>query len=110
MIEVLEGGGSDLICCGEKMSLFNEKTSDEGREKHIPVVEVVNDKDIRIKVGSDPHPMEEKHYIQWIEVFDGNKTCRLFLKPGQPPEAVFKDTPANVEVREYCNLHGIWKA
>ena len=124
IVEVLEGGGADLICCGEEMTLFEEKTADEGKEKHVPVIDVVNDKDILVKVGSNPypindilvkvgsnpHPMEEKHYIQWIEAVDGENSCRHYLKPGQPPETVFHNMGPDVSVREYCNLHGLWKS
>ena len=110
IVEVLEGGGAELICCGEEMTLFEEKTADEGKEKHVPVISVVNEKDILVKVGSNPHPMEEKHYIQWIETYDGEKACRHYLKPGQSPETVFQNTGPEVIVREYCNLHGLWKA
>ncbi len=110
IVEVLEGGGADLICCGEEMSLLKGKTADEGKEKHVPVVDVVNERDIRVKVGSNPHPMEEKHYIQWIEDVDGDNSCRHYLKPGQPPETVFQNMGPDVTVREYCNLHGLWKA
>ncbi|HCY86116.1 MAG TPA: desulfoferrodoxin [Desulfobacteraceae bacterium] len=110
IVEVLEGGGAELVCCGEEMSLFEEKTADEGKEKHVPVVSALDDNSILVKVGSTPHPMEEKHYIQWIEAFDGDRTCRHCLKPGQDPETVFKDIGPDVTVREYCNLHGVWKA
>ncbi len=109
IIEVLEGGDGTLVCCGEDMILFDESTTDKGKEKHVPVIESAGD-GIKVKVGSDPHPMEEKHYIQWIEVIDGDKSCRHYLKPGQAPETVFKGLPQNVTAREYCNVHGLWKS
>jgi superoxide reductase len=65
---------------------------------------------VKVKVGSAAHPMEEKHYIEWIEVIADGKSCRQFLKPGQAPEAVFAEKAGEITAREYCNLHGLWKA
>ena len=110
IIEVLHGGQGDLVCCGENMKLFEEKAAaDEGKEKHVPVIETI-DGGVKVKVGSNPHPMEEKHYIEWVEIIDGDQSCRHYLKPGQTPEAVFKGAGANVTAREYCNVHGLWKS
>ncbi len=109
IVEVLHGGQGDLVCCGENMKLFEEKSSDEGKEKHVPVVESAGD-GVKVKVGSNPHPMEEKHYIEWVEIIDGDQSCRHYLKPGQAPEAVFKGAGPNVTAREYCNVHGLWKS
>lgn len=109
IVEVLHGGAGDLVCCGEEMKLFEEKTADEGKEKHVPVLESSGD-DVQVKVGSNPHPMEEKHYIQWIEITDGDTICKQFLKPGDDPQAVFKGVKAGVTAREYCNVHGLWKS
>ncbi len=110
IVEVLDGGAGEMSCCGEPMSLQVAKTEDAGKEKHVPVCEADGD-GVKIKVGSVAHPMEEKHYIQWIEVISGGKAYRQFLSPGQAPEAVFELACADVEiVREYCTLHGLWKA
>ena len=109
VIEVLHGGDGALVCCGENMKLFNESTTDEGKEKHVPVLEKANG-GVKVKVGSNPHPMEEKHYIEWIEVIDGEKSCRHYLKPGIAPESVFTGYGTNVTAREYCNIHGLWKS
>ena len=109
MVEVLDSGDGELVCCGQVMKLFEEKTEDQGKEKHVPVVEPVAE-GIKVTVGSTPHPMEEEHYIQWIEVIDGDKDCRHYLKPGQAPETVFKNLSPGVKVREYCNVHGLWTA
>lgn len=110
IVEVLYVGGGELVCCGQPMSLLTENTVDASREKHVPVIEKTAD-GIRVKVGAVPHPMEDKHYIQWIEVIDGEIVYRQFLKPGQAPEAGFcLKTPGKVSAREYCNLHGLWKA
>jgi superoxide reductase len=109
IVEVLHGGKGELVCCGQPMKLFKENTTDAAKEKHVPVVEKV-DGGIKVKVGSMAHPMEEKHYIEWIEVISDGKAYRQFLKPGEVPEAFFKMDAANVIAREYCNIHGLWKA
>jgi superoxide reductase len=109
VVEVLHGAEGELVCCGAEMVLFEEKTADEGKEKHVPMIETTTE-GIKVKVGSNPHPMEEKHYIEWIEVIDGETSCRHYLKPGQVPEAIFKGCSANVTAREYCNIHGVWKS
>ena len=108
IVEVIHGGGGELVCCGEAMQLLVENTVDDAREKHVPVIEQVEG-GVKVKVGDVAHPMEEKHYIEWIEIIDGDKADRQFLSPGQAPEAVFKTASANVTAREYCNLHGLWK-
>ena len=107
--EVLEGGAGGLVCCGQPMQLLVENTVDASREKHVPVIEKT-DAGIRVEVGSVPHPMEPKHFIQWIEIIADAGTYRQFLKPGDAPEAVFPVQARDVTAREYCNLHGLWKA
>jgi superoxide reductase len=109
IVEVLHGGDGDLVCCGEEMKLFEEKETDEGKEKHVLVIEVAGD-ETKVKVGSNPHPMEEKHYIEWIEIVDGDKSCRHYLNPGQAPEAVFQTQSQAVTAREYCSIHGLWQS
>jgi superoxide reductase len=109
IVEVLHGGKGELVCCGKPMVLRKENTVDAAKEKHVPVIEKV-DGGYKVKVGSVPHPMEEKHYIEWVELIADGKTYRQFLKPGQTPEAIFKIDAASVVAREYCNLHGLWKA
>ena len=91
------------------MKLFVENTTDAAKEKHVPVVEKT-DAGIKVTVGSVAHPMEEKHYIEWIELIDGDRIYRQYLKPGAPAEALFQVKAGTVTVREYCNLHGLWKA
>ena len=108
-MEVLVHGGNDLICCGAKMESLDNKTEDVGKEKHAPVIEKT-DKGIKIKVGSVTHPMEEKHYIEWIEAVWDNRTCIKFLNPGEAPEAEFEIPTMEVLAREHCNLHGLWKS
>ena len=109
IVEMVHEGKGQLICCGEPMKLFEEKTADSSKEKHVPVVEKI-DGGFKVTVGSVPHPMEEKHYIEWIEIIADGKAYREFLKPGNPPEATFMIDAEKVTAREYCNVHGLWKA
>lgn len=109
IVEVLHGGAGELVCCGEPMKLMTENTVDASKEKHVPVVEKAAG-GVTVKVGSVAHPMEEKHYIEWIEIIADGKAYRQFLAPGQAPEAFFPVEAAKVTAREYCNLHGLWRA
>jgi len=109
VVEVLHGGGGDLNCCGEAMKLLTENTVDAAKEKHVPVIEKVEG-GVKVKVGEVAHPMEEKHFIEWIEVVVAGKTYREFICPGQAPEAVFNVDGDGLWARAYCNLHGLWKA
>ncbi|EFK10108.1 superoxide reductase [delta proteobacterium NaphS2] len=108
IIEVLHGGEGELVCCGQPMKKFTENTVDAAKEKHVPVVEKTADGYL-VKVGEVAHPMEEKHYIEWIEIIADGKAYRQFLKPGAASEMVFKIDADQVTAREYCNLHGLWK-
>ena len=108
IVEVLHGGAGELVCCGQPMELLDEKTADAATEKHVPVIEKI-DGGIKVKVGSVPHPMEEKHYIEWIELLADGKAYRQFLNPGDAPEAVFTIEADSVSAREHCNVHGLWK-
>ena len=108
IIEVLHDGKGELVCCGQPMKLMTENTTDASKEKHVPVVEKVAG-GIKVKVGSVAHPMEEKHYIEWIQSIADAKSYRQFLAPGQAPEAVFPVETTSITAREYCNLHGLWK-
>ncbi len=109
IVEVLHGGGGELVCCGQPMKHFKENTVDAAKEKHVPVVEKTAE-GFKVKVGSVAHPMEEKHWIEWVELIADGKVYRQFLNPGQPPEAIFCIKADKVAAREYCNLHGLWKA
>lgn len=108
IVEVLHGGIGELVCCNRPMELLEEKTADAATEKHVPVIEKVNG-GYKVKVGSVPHPMEEKHYIEWIELLADGKAYRQFLKPGAAPEAMFNVEADSVSAREHCNVHGLWK-
>lgn len=110
IVEVTHASGGQLVCCGQPMTLLTENTVDASKEKHIPIIEKL-DNEILVKVGSVEHPMEDKHYIEWIELLFNNKVYKKFLKPGDKPEAHFKvcDTNAEFTARAYCNIHGLWK-
>ena len=109
IIEVMHGGKGELVCCGKAMKLFKENTVDAAKEKHVPVVEKTAD-GFKVKVGEVAHPMEEKHYIEWIEIIADGKAYHQLLNPGDTPEAEFKIEASQVTARAYCNLHGLWKA
>jgi len=109
IIEILHNSTGQLVCCNKPMKFYEENTVDASKEKHIPVVEKIAG-GFKVKVGSVPHPMEEKHYIEWIEVITDGKAYRQFLKPGDAPEAVFMIDASAITAREYCNLHGLWKS
>ena len=109
IVQVLTGGQGELVCCGDPMVLLPEQTADSAVEKHVPVIERTAD-GIKVTVGSVLHPMEEKHFIEWIELIVGEQVLRQALKPGVPPVAFFEGvTAATVVAREYCNLHGVWR-
>ncbi len=109
IVEVLHGGGGDLVCCGQEMERYIENAVDAAKEKHVPVIEKTAS-GVKVKVGSAPHPMEEKHYIEWIEVLADGQAYRQFLNPGDAPEAEFAIQADNVTARAYCNIHGLWKS
>ena len=109
IVEVLHAGGGALSCCGREMQLLVENTVDAAREKHVPVIEKTAT-GVKVTVGAAPHPMEEKHYLEWIELIADGKAYRQFLMPGDRPEAEFAVSAARVSAREHCNLHGLWKA
>ena len=109
IIEVLDEGQGELICCGQPMKLQTENTTEASNEKHIPVIEK-DDKGVIVKVGSIEHPMDEEHYIEWIEISTEKGSSKKFLKPGDLPQAKFPVKTENVKARAYCNLHGLWKS
>ncbi len=109
IVEVLHTGKGQLVCCGKPMVLLKENSTDAAQEKHVPVVEVSGDK-VVVKVGSAAHPMEDKHYIEWIELIADGNSYTAMLKPGQAPEATFNVAGGKLTARAYCNLHGLWKA
>ena len=108
IVEVVHAGKGQLVCCGQPMKLFVENTVDAAKEKHVPVIEKTAS-GFKVKVGDVAHPMEEKHFIEWIQLIADGRSYRKFLKPGDVPEADFDVSAAKVAAREYCNLHGLWK-
>ena len=109
IVEVFQSGAGTPACCGRPMTLLEEGVTDAAREKHVPVLEKT-EKGIKVKVGAVAHPMEEKHWVQWVELVGDNFSCTHFLKPGATPEVEFKCAcKGKVAVRAYCNLHGHWK-
>ena len=109
IVEVLHEGQGQLVCCGKPMTLLTENATDASKEKHVPVIEKTAS-GIKIKVGSAPHPMEEKHYIEWVQIIADGKSYRQFLNPGNAPEAAFDIKADKIAAREYCNVHGLWRA
>ncbi len=109
MASMVHAGAGSLVCCGAPMKLMVENTVDASKEKHVPVIEKTAE-GFKVKVGSVAHPMEQNHYIEWIEVIADGKSYRQFLNPGEAPEATFVLKAEKVVAREYCNLHGLWKA
>ena len=105
--KVVHASGGTLVCCGQPMVLQQERTADAGKEKHVPVVEKTA-AGIIVKIGGVPHPMEEKHYIEWVEVRTGESVYIRGFKPNEKPEAEFPVTSTNVKVRAFCNVHGLW--
>lgn len=109
IVEVIHAGEGELVCCGQAMKLLTENTVDAAKEKHVPVIEVCEGC-VKVSVGSVAHPMEEKHYIEWIELVADGKAYRQFLKPGEAPTATFDVAAQQITAREYCNLHGLWSS
>ncbi|BCO10668.1 desulfoferrodoxin [Desulfolithobacter dissulfuricans] len=108
IVEVLHAGAGELVCCGQPMDLVSENTVDAAQEKHVPVVEKT-DNGYKVTVGSVAHPMDEKHWIEWIELVADSIVYRQALVPGDAPEASFCVDATEVSARAYCNLHGLWK-
>lgn len=109
IVEGLHEGAGGLVCCGQNMVTMTANTVDAAKEKHVPVIEKI-DGGYRVKLGSAPHPMEDSHYIEWVELVAGAKVYRQFLNPGDAPEATFSIDAAEVTARAYCNLHGLWSS
>jgi superoxide reductase len=112
VVSVLEAHAGELVCCGKEMELLKEKTAEEeGKEKHVPIIEKTEG-GVKVKVGSVPHPMEEKHFISLIQLIDtkGNVVIGKRLKPGDKPEAEFccLASADGLRARIYCNIHGLW--
>ena len=109
IIEVLHEGNGELVCCNQPMKLQLENTVDASNEKHIPIIEK-DEQGVIVKVGSVEHPMDEDHFIEWIEISTEKGSSKKFLKPGESAQAMFPVKADNIISRAYCNLHGLWKS
>lgn len=111
VIEILHGGKGQLVCCAQPMKKMEEQTADWKNEKHVPVVNQ-DGTEIKVEVGSTPHPMEEEHYIEWIEIStDSGRVYKKFLAPGSEPGTHFllcEECDEGLVSREFCNIHGLW--
>jgi len=111
IVEVVHTGVGELVCCGQPMKLQSGKTQDEGQEKHVPIIEKIDgDSRVKIKVGGVEHPMEEKHYIEWIEIVTDDRILKKYLKPGEKPEKEFAIRAGTFTAKAYCNVHGLWQS
>ena len=107
IVEVLHNGFGELVCCNKTMKLQLEKNVDQGNEKHVPIIEEINGM-TKIRIGSVEHPMEEKHFIEWVEISTEKGYSKKFLSPGEKPNALFLTKAKNIKARAYCNVHGLW--
>ena len=108
IIEILHEGIGQLVCCEQTMKLMQENDKGEYADKHMPVIEK-NNEGVKVKIGAVEHPMEEKHYIEWIEILTEKGSSKKFLRPGEKPEEVFPVKTKITKSRMYCNVHGLWK-
>lgn len=111
IVEVLHTGAGTLVCCNQPMTLLDVHDKDEAYEKHLPVLSFEGNT-LTVTIGEVEHPMEEAHYIEWIEYIEGEESQKVFLKPNEKPEAVFirkNNSSSNYSVRAYCNIHGLWE-
>lgn len=109
IVEVVHEGAGELVCCGQPMKKMEENTVDAAKEKHVPVIEKLEDDNrVKVKVGSVDHPMTEDHYIEFIEIVTEDRILRKYLKPGEKPEKEFTIRAGTFKARAYCNLHGLW--
>ena len=107
IVMIIHNGGGTSVCCGQPMELQVERAEDQGKEKHVPVIEKTKN-GIKVKVGAVAHPMVEDHHIEWIEIASGRYLQVKGLLPNDAPEAEFAVTDTNVKARAYCNKHGLW--
>jgi superoxide reductase len=109
MVQVIHASAGELVCCNQPMQLMEENTVDAATEKHVPVITKI-DGGYEVSVGSVEHPMLDEHWIEWIELVADGKSYRQYLNPGDKPVARFYVEAEEVSAREFCNLHGLWKA
>ena len=92
IVAYVQDNGPKVVCCGEEMKEMVANATDAATEKHVPVV-TVDGNQVTVSVGSVTHPMEEKHYIQWISLQTEQGNQRKALKPGQEPTVTFAMAP-----------------
>lgn len=109
IVGMILSAGVPMICCGEEMKELVPNTTEASTEKHLPVVTIVGNT-VMVEIGSVPHPMEEKHYIQWVYLETKRGGQRKCLLPNEEPKVIFAlDDDEVIAVYEYCNIHGLWK-
>lgn len=108
---LIHDSGVRMVCCNQQMTELIPNTVEASKEKHIPVA-TVEGNNVKVAVGSVPHPMTEEHHIEWIYLLSEQGGQRKILKAGNVPEVTFALTPSDkpLAVYAYCNLHGLWKA
>ncbi|MBR9677343.1 desulfoferrodoxin [Candidatus Woesearchaeota archaeon] len=109
IVETVHAGGGTLVCCNQPMQLLTENTVDAAHEKHVPIIEKIPT-GYKVRIGEIAHPMEEGHYIEFIELLAQGRSYKKFLNPGDKPETTFDTNEDKVTIRAYCNLHGLWSA
>lgn len=110
VVEVVNEGAGELVCCGQPMRLLEAKSKEEGTEKHKPIIERDGDL-VKVVVGKVEHPMEEKHFIEFIElVKDGRVLQTRHLSYTDRPVAYFRCEEEGIEARAFCNIHGLWNS
>jgi len=109
VVEVVYAGTCDPVCCDVPMERLEAKNDEVGLEKHVPIIEE-SGAGVNVKVGEVPHPMEQEHYIAWVEIISDGEARRKFLEPGDAPQAAFDSVDGDLVAREYCTVHGLWKS
>lgn len=107
IVQIFHAGVGTLVCCKKSMRLQIAHTDGKGDKKHVPVVEDTKH-GIIVKIGEIQHPMEEEHYIEWIEVIAGKKIHHKFFEPGDVPELELSINYSEIQASTYCNLHSLW--
>ena len=109
LVGLIENGGGQLVCCGQKMTKLEAGVVEASREKHIPVA-TVDGNTVKVTIGSVLHPMSEEHHIAWVYLETDKGGARKTLKPTDAPEVEFAlGDEVPLAVYAYCNLHGLWK-
>ena len=109
IVEMIDDAGVVPSCCGEDMLELIPGSVDASQEKHVPVIHL-HESIVEVNVGSVAHPMEEGHWIDWVQLVTTKSRYRKSLKPGDNPKVIFQlNNEQPLAVYAYCNLHGLWK-